>query len=226
MREIKQLQGDAKRLIKQATKAGMQNEAAQLNEMINVLHTIAAVLSNPAASNEELRNTIDGFHDDRHWDALNAIRATVELPKQIKDIEWQMRTVTKLIGSKSTKKAISLLGLDMVGVNSVIAETTQLLQEVKNSLQAGDAEEAQTVMRDVWDNNPGEIEGVIHRLRGVSDMMRGIKNPDLIAQLKAFAQPGIDAFNAGDYRSAQEFLGDAENDMRGLLNSVVRRSSW
>lgn len=222
-RQIKRdLQREIKQLVKQATKAGMQTEAAQLNEIMNALSNTLAVLSNPAARNDDLREAINNFHDARHWDTMNEIRAKVELPKQIKDVEKQIRSIAKLISSKSTKKAISLFGLDMAGVNSTLAETTQLLQEVKNSLQAGDSAGAQEGMRDVWDNNPGMAEGIIHQFRGFADMMRGIKNADLIAQLKALAQPGIDAFRAGDYEEAQALLGDARDDMQNLLNSVRR----
>lgn len=228
IRQIKKdLLGEAKRLVKQATKAGLQTEVAQLNEMMNVLNNTLAILSNPSARNSDLRDAIDGFHDNRHWDTFNEIRAKIELPKQIKDMERQIRSITKLISSKSTKKAISLFGLDIAGVQSKLAETTQLLTEAKNSLQAGDTVGAQEKMQEIWEegSNPGNAEGFFHTLRGAADMMRGIKNADLIAQLKALAQPGFDAFNAGEYEEARKLLEEARDDAQRLINSVVRQSS-
>ena len=224
-KQIKDLQRDIKKLLKQAGKVGATAETARLNELVGSLNNTLTIISGPRASEEEIEKVMDAindFHDGRPWDVINEVRARVELPKQIADMEKSVVRLQKLVSSKSTQKAVILFGLNLTEVNNIISATKQSLQEVKTLLQNGDTEEAQEEIRGVWDNDINMIEGVIHNFRGLSDALRAVKKNNIIEKTKSLIQPGIDAFHAGDYQEAQELLRGVENEVRRMVDETRR----
>lgn len=227
LRQIKrELLPQINRLIKQIKKkGGFEGELAQLNELIGKLNQVAVVLSNNASSNEDLRDALDEFYQENYWDDFNKIRTKIELPRELKDYTRSLAKVKKLVVSKRVQKAAQALGLNLSNIQQLITELEQKLQAVQNALQSGDIETAAENMQEIREENehPGGVEGLLHRFSGIVEMWRGVKDQNVINQVKALLQPLIDSFNTGNYRELHDDFNDVENDIRRLINNALKK---
>lgn len=222
LREIKQLRADIKRISNQLRKiAGSEGDIAALTEISSQLTQHQTAISNPSASNSELREAAQDFRDSNFWEQINKYRAKAELPKQIKEISNQLKRLERTI----KVKAVQNLGLNLGQVQQSLAEIRQNLQVVQDNFNSGNYEEAMEAMQYFHEGGwPGEIEGTIHRVREIKRMLNQVKDRAIRAEVEKTLQEVIDAFNEGNYRDARETLDEYADDIQRLISQFLRAS--
>ena len=170
-----------------------------------------------------MQEAIDDFHNEQIWDTLNGLRAVVELPKQLKDFTKSLTRVERLLKQKSFKK-LSEFGLDLTKVSADIAAFREKATSVQSLLSAGNGEEAQEAMQEVWEegSHPGEIEGALQQMRGMTNGLRRIKNKEILSYVKEIFEPVISAINEGEYREANELLNEMRFEMQRIFAQLYR----
>ena len=214
-RELNRMHKAAKNL------AGAEAAVAKVQELLDKVNEFKTKIK--SVQGEELQETIDDFHNEQIWDSLNGIRAIVELPKQLKDFTKSLKRVERLLKQKSFKK-LSEFGVNLEKVATDIATFREKANTVQSLLSAGNGEEAQEAMQEVWEEgiHPGEIEGSLQQLRGMTDGLRRIKNKEILAQVKEIFEPVITAMNEGEYREANELLNEMQYEMRRIFTQLYR----
>lgn len=239
-RVVKEIKRDflpqVKQLRKKAQKMNLGDAVAGLDQLSSKANQILAVLANSSASNQAIRENLDLWYrgeeeDDETnpWNLLNRKwRSRIELPSEIKDAFKGLKRLEKLIASKAAKKGAQNLGLNLDGVQQYITEVRQTFQTLNDLIAAGNYEEAAEQKRELVDEEQrphwGEVEGATHELaRGMNDTLRGIKDQNVISQVKALLQPAINAYNASDFREVHEVMNDVRDDIMRLVNDARRR---
>lgn len=220
-REISDQTRELNRLLKAGKKlAGAEAAVAQIQELLAKIETFKAQMK--SAQGEDLQTAIDDFHDAQIWDSLNAIRAKVELPKQLNEMDRSIKKIEKLVQQKSFKK-LANFGIDFAKVTGDIASFREKVNNVRTLLSSNDAEDAQEAMQEIFqDGHPGEIEGSLQQLRGMTDGLSRIRNKDIQGQVKEIFQPVIDAINNGDYREANEIMNELQPEMQRIFSQLYR----
>ncbi|MEK7209676.1 MAG: hypothetical protein AAB670_02020, partial [Patescibacteria group bacterium] len=90
----------------------------------------------------------------------------------------------------------------------------------------GNYQEAHEEMRLFHEGgHPGEIEGVIFRIRDIKNMAKRVKDMAVRAEVDGVLQEVIDAFNAGEYRDARETMDEYADDLQRLISQLVQAQS-
>lgn len=218
---------EVKRLIKKLTKkGGFENEINQLNQAIMELERIKSVI-NSGADNDDKREAINDFHQGRPWEVMQAVQLKFELPGRVAEFSKSLDRLKKIINNSSMKKVAQSLGLDMEKVRTLITEMTTGLQAVQGYLQSGDYEDAHEEMQGLYENdyNPNNMEGALQRLRGVAGMWRGVKDQNVLAQIKSKLQDAVNAFNSGEYDDVHQLMNNAENQIRNIMNNNNKKNA-
>lgn len=220
VREIKDLKSQLKRLAAQAKKSKLYaDDLAKVNALQAELDGHYKTISNKSVDNSELREAIQEFRDNNYWDEVEKLRLRIEFPKEAKQINLILKRIEKLI----TQKTFANLGLNFDKVAEYIAETRQLIDTIQGHLAAGEIEEAVEVMHSQGDRpHPGEIEGTMHRIRDIKQRMKRVKDTAIRAEIDGVLQDVIDAFNAGEYRDANETLNEYADDLLQLIDKLTR----
>lgn len=224
---------DIKQLRKGAQKTGLKDAVVLIDKLNAGANEILAVLSNSNSDNSAWREALDRWYrgdendGENYWEQMNRrIRPQVELPKEVRDGLKSIMRLEKLLASKQIQKVAQNLSLNLSGAGQYASEAKRVLQKVNGFLAGGNYEEAMEEMQGFRDNespHPGEVEGATQRFRGTSDMLRGIKDPNVITQFKSLVQPAVAAYNEGDYREVHELMSEVEREMMKLMNSAYRR---
>ncbi len=221
-REMADQTRELNRLLKTAKKlAGAEAAVAQIQELLNKINDYKTKMK--AAAGEDLQTLIEEFHDEQIWDTVNALRAQIELPKQLKEMETQLKKTENLIKQKSFQR-IAGLGVDFAKITADIASFREKVNNVRSLLGSGSTEEAQDAMQEIWSEgtHPGEIQGVLQQLRGFSDNTRRIRNKEVLALVKEVFAPVIEAINDGDYREANQLLNELQFEMQRVFAQLYR----
>lgn len=216
LRDIRQLTSQLKQFSTRLKKiAGSENDINKINEMLSQLSGFQSVLANPSADTEDARAAIQEFRDTNYWEEMNVFRAKVELPQQIKNIT---RSLTRL--EKAIKvKAAQAFGLDLAKVEQAIAAMKQNLAVVQGAYNSGDFEGAFEAMQEFHENGfPGDIENTFFRIREIKTGLKRVKDTSIRAQIEQILQEIISAFNAGEYREANELMNANQNSLMKMIN--------
>lgn len=221
LRNINQFRGEAKRTLKQIKKQATPADIEEISRILAEVDKLYSIASNSSNLNDA-RDAIREFHEGQYWDSINKIRSRLEIPKQIKDITQSIRRLEKIAQAKATKN----IGLDLGKLAAALAEMKQNIATVQSHYGSGNYEEAQEEMQYFHEGgHPGEIEGVIFRLRDIKNMAKRVKDAAVHAEIDAVLQEVVDAFNAGEYRDARETLDEYADDLQQLISQLVRAQS-
>ena len=153
---------------------------------------------------------------------MNTFRAKIEIPKQLTDAEKQITKGERLFKQKSFQR-IAEFGIDIEKMKATFSEQRAAIKHIRELLAAGDFEEANDLMQEtIYEQHPGEIQGVLYRFKGMADGLRRIKNAELREEMKEILEPIIEAANEGDYREANMLMGEIEPEMRKIVDQLMR----
>lgn len=193
---------------------------SKVQEMIAEVNNFVSVIGNSSASDEELRDAIDEFHQRNFWDDMNALRARIQLPNELKQLT---KTITRLEKTFKTKTAAAVF--DVNGLGQAVSEWKQQLSQVQAALSSGQYEEAQELMQVFYDNHPGECEGVVYQTLDQVKNIKRIKDQSLRSQADQLLQPIIALINQRECRDArEEFEGGVRSQINQYLKSTQSRS--
>ena len=219
LREIRDLQSQIKQLTSQMRKnPAFADDLVKINALGAELAQFNSSIRSAVSSGASPREVIQDFRDNQYWDQLNAVRAKVQLPREIKQIETTLRRLERTLKVKS----IQQIGINVGALEAKIGEMKQTLASVQGHLAAGNFEEAQEAMQLFHEGgHPGEIEGTIYRVRDTKNLLKRVKDEQIRAEVDKILQPVIDAFNAGEYRDARETLDEYADDLQRLIQRFL-----
>lgn len=220
LRNMNQFRNEIKRTLREIKRQASQTDLDELNNTLAEVNKLydAARSSDLSAANEAVRD----FYDNQYWEKVNSVRARLQIPKEIKQITQSIKRLEKIITTKSVKN----IGLDLDKVAATLAEMKQTADTVQSLYNAGNYQDAQEEMRSFHEGGqPGEIEGVIFRIRDIKNMAKRVKDAAVKAEVDGVLQEVIDAFNAGEYRDARETMDEYADDLQRLINQLVQAQS-
>ena len=219
LKEIVRMTSELNRFAKQAKQ--LPEALANIQTLRGKLQEFKTSISQAEKQNDvgELRGAMQEFWDAQPWEEVNKIRVIVELPKELKLIDRELKKLEKLVTSKTFPK----VGLDAV----VLKENLQQLREAYNNALAaqksGDSEEVMEAMEVFHEGgHPGEISSVIYRLRDIRRFTKTIKDKEVQEQINEILQPIIDSFNKGEFRDARELMDDTFDELTKLSNLALK----
>ncbi|MEK7609435.1 MAG: hypothetical protein AAB476_03075, partial [Patescibacteria group bacterium] len=178
LRNMNQFRNEIKRTIREIRRQASQADLDELNRTlaeVDQLYSTASNSSNPSDANDAVRE----FYDNQYWDKVNNVRARLQIPKEIKQITQSIKRLEKIITTKSVKN----IGLDLDKVAAALAEMKQTADTVQNLYNSGEYQDAQEEMRFFHEGGqPGEIEGVIFRIRDIKNMAKRVKDTAVRAE--------------------------------------------
>ncbi|MBI5466176.1 MAG: hypothetical protein HY974_02725 [Candidatus Kerfeldbacteria bacterium] len=222
LRDMTMMRNELKRFSKQLAKSpGSTGDVTQVQSLLKNLDEFSQAIkaAQKGNDNENLREALQEFWQAQLWDEINKIRAKVELPKELKTIEKELKRAQKL----STQASFQKLGFNLENLKTNLEVMRQAYNEVTTKLQANEYEEAMEAMQQFHDNgHPGEITGVIYRLRDLQRFLKKIKDGDVRAQITEILQPVLESFNQGEFRDARELMDDAFPQLMQLGQVALR----
>jgi len=218
LREMKDLKREGKRILKKLQKLPTAGEdVAQMNNILNQIANFESKIN----SGVDLRDNIEEFRDSQFWDELNKLRAKVEIPKEMKQWTKEIKRTERLLKQKSFQK----LGLDLEKAKIKLEEMKAGLNAVQNYYQAGDLESAIDEFDGLREDfHPGEINGVMYRMKDLKKMLKGIKDQEVKAMVEEVLQEVIEIFNEGDYRLGRETLDENFDELAKIINKAIAAS--
>ena len=216
-RELKDLNSQLKQLGK--TRGITPDLRSNVQELASEVSGFSSIIGNASASDEELRDAIDEFHQRNFWDDINALRARVQLPNELKQLS---KTVARLEKALKTKTAAAVF--DAGRVSQFVSEWKQQLSQVQAALGGGQYEEAQELMQVFYENHPGECEGTIFQILDFVKNIKRIKDRNIKSQADTLLQPIIALVNGGECRTAREEFEDIRGQITQFLRSGQQRT--
>lgn len=221
LRNMKQFRGELQRTLREIKKQASSADLDELNGVlaeVNKLYAAASNSSDLSAANDAVRE----FYDNQYWEKINSVRARLQIPKEIKQINQSAKRLEKILKTKS----IQNIGLDIAKAQQTLAEMKQAADIVQNLYNSGNYQEAQEEMQFFHEGgHPGEIEGTIFRIRDIKNMAKRVKDTAVRAEVDSVLQEVIDAFNAGEYRDARETMDEYADDLQRLISQLVQAQS-
>lgn len=215
LKQIKDLRKELNRLAKQAKKlsnAGeIQNDISALLEKLSGFQT-------DIEDGVEVRSALQDFWDEQVWEQLNPIRARIEIPTQMKQMEREIKKLEKI----SSQKKYQNLELNLDGVRTRVNEARQGISRISELYNAGefsDAMEEFNALREEF--SPWDISNVIQRTQEVFSKLRSIKNAEIREQIKQIWAEVIVNFNDGEYRVAWELMNEAQQQVWTLISQAL-----
>jgi len=222
LRDMTMMRNELKRFSKQLAKLpSSTGDVTQVQSLLKNLDEFSQAIkaAQKGNDNENLREALQEFWQAQLWDEINKIRAKVELPKELKTIEKELKRTQKL----STQASFQKLGFNLENLKANLEVMRQAYNEVATKLQANEYEEAMEAMQQFRDNgHPGEITGVMYRLRDLQRFLKKIKDGDVRAQITEILQPVLESFNQGEFRDARELMDDAFPQLMQLGQVALR----
>ena len=219
-RDLKQLNTEIKRVRTQLKRLkATAADTEELNAIASEVAKIQAVVTNKSAGDDELWEAVDEFRNGYYWDRMNKIRAKVEIPDQAKQINTTLKRLEKSVNTK----AMQNLGFDMAKVRAVVGEMKQNLAAFQAALAAGNLDDAMEAMQFFYEGgHPGEVESTLFRMRDIRNMLKQVRDKDILAQVEEILQEVIVSFNEGNYRDARETMDEYYDDLQALVKKVAK----
>lgn len=169
---------------------------------------------------QELRDLMDDYRELQVWEELNLLRLKANLPRELNEFFRSLIRVERLLKQKSFQK---IPGLNYEAINAKLAGMKAIHAGAKACYEAGDLECASEKLNEAREDGwPGELEGPLHNLRGINDLLRQIKNAEVKTEIIALIQPAIDSLNAGDWREAREEIDSYNQEVNIFLQYIIR----
>ncbi len=218
------MRNDIKRnYLRQLKKIASEADVSKLNEILADLDKFQNIIGNRNADVSDIRDAIQEFRDAQYWEILNAMRARLQIPQEIKQITQSLKRLERT----AKTKAVQNLGFNMERVGQAIAGMKQNIEAVQNHYNNGEFEEAQEAMQEFHQGfNPGDLESTIFRVRDIKNMLKRVKDTGIRAEVEKVLQEVIDTFNNGEYRDARETLDEYADDLQNLINKYLVTTGW
>ncbi|MBI5022754.1 MAG: hypothetical protein HZC05_01130 [Candidatus Magasanikbacteria bacterium] len=215
LQEIKNQTRDLLRYKKQLPKSGAGGNIAELID--SLLLQIEAFKNNIINSvGRDQRDAMQEFRDAQMWDELNKIRAQVELPKEMKSVQSDLKIVVKQVKTKSYKNAFAFFSVDEEKLQNALNNKQATVAQIMSLINEGNAEDAfALVEEDIHQGwHPGDLRHLTDMLRETHQRLKMIRDADMQAQVKEVLSPIIDTLNAGDIREARDAMVQFGDQMR------------
>ncbi|MFH0779234.1 MAG: hypothetical protein V1928_00060, partial [Parcubacteria group bacterium] len=220
--EIKRMQSDMKRFIKQLKK--IPNSADDLifaNDLLTQLNEHYGAIKNPPAD-VSLREALQEFWEARMWEEVDKIRAKVEIPKELTNIAKDLKKLKKTI----TLKAYKNLGFNLDSMAESVAEMESAYNEAKSNYDQGNLEDAWSAMETFHSGmQPGEVMGVLNQTKEIKDRTRSVKNQEIKAMIDEVLGDVIESADAGEFRSANQALNEIRNELMKIMTKFAKQTS-
>lgn len=215
LRNIADLKRELARVIKDFKKVdGSGNEVRKLNELSAQAQQMEAAIKSAQKSGGDLRSALQDWYDAQIWDTVNQSRQAIQLPKEIQQIGKELKKLDSLMKGKNFLKK---LPLDPERLTENVNAVREALAEAKSAYESGNLDDAESALQPIHDGmHPGEIMGVLFRLRDFSNQMGRVKNEEVKAAIDEIVNPVIEAANDGDFREANMILNDYFNELMKL----------
>ena len=215
-------------------KRELQRTCAQLKRLKNVTTELAActdlaakvaewegkIKSWNGSFSQELRDLMDDYRELQVWEELEILRLKANLPRELNQFFRDYLRVEKLLKQKSFQK---ITWLDWPAITAKFGEIKALHAEAKACYEASDLQCASEKLNEARETNyPGELEGSLHMLRGLNDMLRQVKDPDVKTEVQSLLQPAIDSINTGEWRDGRQEIESFNQELNQFLQYIVR----
>ena len=90
LRNMNQFRTETRRTIREVRRQASESDLNELNSVlaeVDKLYSIASNSSNLSDANEAVRE----FYDNQYWEKTNAVRARLQIPKEIKQITQSIK---------------------------------------------------------------------------------------------------------------------------------------
>lgn len=217
--EIKRQQQELTRYKKQMAKLAGATSGL---EMIEKLQALLEFYKNSItqAVGRDQREAIQDYRDAQIWDELNKIRAMVELPKEMKGINNDLKIVKKNVKSKSYQQAFKFFGVDLTALQAGLDAKQATVDQINAFVTEGNAEEAFLLLEEDihqgW--HPGDVRHFSDMMRETYQRMKGLKDTEIKDQIMLILSSVVDTFNQGDYREARDGFVQFGDQMRKYEN--------
>jgi len=222
LQEIKNMKSELNRFIKQLKK--MPNSAddiATCQDILNKINEHYKTISNPPGD-MSVRDAMQEFYEGQYWETVNAMRAKIELPKQLAEVAKQLKKVQKLV----KQKAYQNLGFDMTAINQHLADIQTIYDEANAQYKNGELEDAMETMQDIFQGtHPGELYGLLSQFRQIKLQIKSIKNAEVKAIIDEILSEVISSVNDGDFRDANMTLQQIQGELMKLASKYMKGSS-
>jgi tetratricopeptide (TPR) repeat protein len=215
-REIKDLQRQIKELTKQATKQNSTDEIAKLNEIINQLNDFAKNIKTPPTDSSQ-REVIQNFRDGQYWEIINGIRAKIEFPRQVKNLEKEILKVEKKMKQKAYQVAIS----EFPSIKEKLDEIKAAINEAKANFEAGDLEEALQSLRFQEDIHSGDINCVLDFLPYIYNRTKKLKDGEIKQAIEDILNELFEMIRQGDFREACQGFNNIRPELEKIMQAAL-----
>lgn len=215
LREIKDIRRELTRFAKQLAK--MANSGDDVNQVNALLEQIKSFEANILAE-QNLRDTIQEFREANIWQDIQRIRAKIEIPKEMKQWDKEIKRIEKLLKQKKIQNLSSDFGLDLGAAANKLEETKAILATVQELYNNGDLEGAMEEFDGLrQDFHPGELASVLQRLQEIANRLRAVKDEAIKNQIRETLSEVANNFNDGEFRIAREVLDENFNSLMQLI---------
>lgn len=219
-REIKDLKREVKRLVSRIKKLPNADAMrSELDALSAKFQSFEATIKTAESTGSGLRDAVQEFRDANLWEELNTLRARIEIPTEMKNSERELKRVKKLI----TQKSFQNIGFDMGIVASYVSEYEGLASRLNSLYSSGSWEDLNSEMEDLHEmTHPGEISGVLYRMRDLYKGIKSIKDEEVRAEIEEALTEVKDSFNQKDFRTAREILDDSFDGLNRLIRGASK----
>ncbi|MEK9183217.1 MAG: hypothetical protein AAB849_01800 [Patescibacteria group bacterium] len=207
LQDIKNQTRDLLRYKKQLSKISADADAGQLiATLLAQLETFKNNITNNVGRDQ--RDAMQDYWDAQIWEELNKVRAFVELPREMKNVQRDLKIVQKSVQNKSYKTAFAFFGVDEDKLFAALVAKQGVVEQILSLMNQGDAAEAfALVEEDIHQGwHPGDLRHLTDMLRETHQRLKTMKDADILEQVKEVLSPIIDTLNDGDIREARDAM--------------------
>jgi len=176
---------------------------------------------NAANNTDAMKDVLEGEEcgdSGEMWEEINRIRQAVEIPKELNNILRDLNRTKNLCKQKWVDKVFS-----REECNTIMTNFAAKHAEAKAAYQAGEYEDARTILQDAFHEPgwPGDVNGALQMMRGFTEPLRRIKDPELKAQLDELLTPVKEALREGEYREARETMDAIQRELGQKMFNLI-----
>lgn len=215
LREIRDMKKDLKRLVSSSKRIPNADAIkSEINSLLVKIQGFEDSIKNAASSNVGVRDAIDEYREAELWNEISSLRVRVELPKQLKNSEKDLKRLEKMAG----QKGYQVFGLNLEGLRSWVSESRTMFSRLNELYGSGNMEDLTDEMQDFQERaHPGEPMGILFRMKDLKNKMKWIKDEEVKSSIEDALSDVIESFNSQDYRAANETLNEYQDDLERLI---------
>lgn len=237
LRDIKNMKQEIRRLIASLKKAksathSMADSAELESIQATIIESDAEIRKRYAEQdNGLLRSALSSFWEGQYWDTMNKIRARIDLPRELNNIERDLNNLRKALvtqigvkekkRAKNIKSALGFFEIDRREIDAAFADMSASHADAKQLYKNEQYDEAQEALSDIHEGgHPGELLGILNRLSEFYERLNKTKSKDVQKKFKELFLPIIYEINSGEFRDANQLL----NEISAAVFRVLDRA--